>query len=68
MINITMPLHQSIQYLIKHGYKIEITDKFITLTDKRTSEAVSYDHIHDDPIAVLLARICTEHHAQEIQR
>ena len=68
MSNITMPLHVAIQYLIKHGYKIEITDKFITLTDKRTSDAVSYDHLHDEPLAVLLARICTEHHAQENQR
>ena len=64
MNDLTVPLHQSIKYLVKHGYKLEITDKFITVTDKRTDEAVSYDHLHDEPLSVLLARLCTEHHAR----
>jgi hypothetical protein len=61
----TLPLHQSIRYLVRNGYKLEITDKFITVTDKRTDQAVSYDHLHDEPLSVLLARLCTEHHARE---
>ena len=65
---ITTPLHTAIKYLVKHGYKLEITDKFITVTDKRTDQAVSYDHLHDEPLAVLLARLCTEHHARENKR
>lgn len=65
---ITTQLHQAIKYLVKHGYKLEITDKFITVTDKRTSESVSYDHLHDETLAVLLARLCTEHHGREGKR
>jgi hypothetical protein len=65
MNDLTMPLHQAIKYLVKQGYKLEITDKFITVTDKRTDQAVSYDHLHDEPLAVLLARLCAEHHARE---
>jgi hypothetical protein len=61
----TLPLHQSIRYLVRNGYKLEITDKFITVTDKRTDQAVSYDHLHDEPLSVLLARLCAEHHARE---
>ena len=65
MNDLTIPLHQAIKYLVKHGYKLEITDKFITVTDKRNDQAVSYDHLHDDPLSVLLARLCAEHHARE---
>lgn len=58
----TLPLHQSIQYLVKNGYKLEITDKFVTVTDKRTDEAVSYDHYYGDPLAVTLADFVEQVH------